>query len=243
MSQLRDLYASGEPALGLRGVSRRFGSGDAAVHAVRDVDLDVLPGDHVTISGASGSGKSTLLNLIGLLDQPTSGSYRIAGQPTDHLSDRELTRLRARTIGFVFQSFHLVPFRSALENVGIGLLYADVPRRRRRTVAREALARVGLAHREHADPATLSGGERQRVGIARALASAPTLLLCDEPTGNLDSATAGQVISLLIELNQQGVTLLVVTHDPGIAATAGRQLTMQDGRLSEERQPRPAPVP
>lgn len=220
-----------EPALRLHRVSRHFGHGDATVEAVRGVDLDVWAGDHWSFRVREVDAAQYHRSL-GLAIERFVPDRRSINRD---LSDRQLTRLRARTIGFVFQSFHLVPFRSALENVGIGLLYADVPRRRRRIIAREALDRVGLSHRENADPATLSGGERQRVGIARALASAPTLLLCDEPTGNLDSTNADQIVSLLIDLNHQGVTLLVVTHDEGVAATARRRGTMRDGRLTEER--------
>lgn len=222
-----------EPVIALHDLSRRFGAGAAAVDAVREVNLVVAAGDHVAISGPSGSGKSTLLNLIGLLDRPTSGSYRIAGRQTADLSDRQLTHLRGRSIGFVFQSFHLIARRTAMENVQIGLMYAGVPRRRRRTMAQDALARVGMSHRRTADPATLSGGERQRVAVARALASSPALLLCDEPTGNLDSVAAASLIELLAMLNRHGTTLVVVTHDVSVASAARRQLHMRDGRLTE----------
>lgn len=226
-----------QPVIRMERVSRRFGTGVTAVTAVRDVDLTVCSGEYVAVMGASGSGKSTLLNIIGLLDRPTSGEYHVNGRPTARMPDREQTRLRARSIGFIFQAFHLVPFRTAVENVCLGLTYAGVPRGRRRELARNALDRVGMSHRENADPTTLSGGERQRVAIARAIATAPSLLLCDEPTGNLDSSTARDVMHLLTDLNRQGLTILLVTHDSTVAATTSRFLLMRDGRLGEAAAP------
>jgi putative ABC transport system ATP-binding protein len=193
-----------------------------------------MAGEHVAIVGPSGSGKSTLLNLCGLLDRPTSGVFRIDGVDTAAMNDRERTALRGRRIGFVFQSFHLMPYRSTIENVMLAQLYVDRRgKSQRRADAVKALIRVGLGHRLQATPATLSGGERQRVAIARALVNNPALLLADEPTGNLDSQTAGAVLDLLDGLVLDGLTLLVITHDPTVAARAGRQVTIRDGRLTE----------
>ncbi|MFI2507234.1 ABC transporter ATP-binding protein [Streptomyces sp. NPDC018972] len=205
------------------------------VTAVRSCDLTVRGGEYVAVVGASGSGKSSLLNVIGLLDRPTSGRYRLDGIDTTGLSDAERTELRARRVGFVFQSFHLLPYRTAAENVMLGLMYGGVPRRRRAALAARALERVGMGHRLHAEPTTLSGGERQRVAIARALAVRPSLLLCDEPTGNLDSATARTVLDLIAELHGEGVTVVVITHDASVAAGAGRVVRMRDGVLTEDR--------
>ncbi|MFF6815361.1 ABC transporter ATP-binding protein [Streptomyces sp. NPDC012403] len=205
------------------------------VTAVRSCDLTVRGGEYVAVVGASGSGKSSLLNVIGLLDRPTSGRYRLDGIDTTELSDAERTELRARRVGFVFQAFHLLPYRTAAENVMLGLMYGGVPRRRRAALAARALERVGMGHRLHAEPTTLSGGERQRVAIARALAVRPSLLLCDEPTGNLDSATARTVLDLIAELHGEGVTVVVITHDASVAAGAGRVVRMRDGVLTEDR--------
>jgi putative ABC transport system ATP-binding protein len=205
------------------------------VTAVRSCDLTVRGGEYVAVVGASGSGKSSLLNVIGLLDRPTSGRYRLDGIDTTGLSDAERTELRARRVGFVFQAFHLLPYRTAAENVMLGLMYGGVPRRRRAALAARALERVGMGHRLHAEPTTLSGGERQRVAIARALAVRPSLLLCDEPTGNLDSATARTVLDLIAELHGEGVTVVVITHDASVAAGAGRVVRMRDGVLTEDR--------
>ncbi|CAL9489483.1 putative ABC transporter ATP-binding protein YknY [Streptomyces sp. enrichment culture] len=204
------------------------------VAAVRSCDLTVRGGEYVAVVGASGSGKSSLLNVIGLLDRPTRGRYVLDGIDTTGLSDAERTALRAHRIGFVFQAFHLLPYRTAVENVTLGLMYSGVPRRRRPAVAAEALERVGMAHRLHAEPTTLSGGERQRVAIARALAVRPSLLLCDEPTGNLDSATARTVLDLIAGLHADGVTIVMITHDTSVADGAGRVVRMRDGVLTED---------
>jgi putative ABC transport system ATP-binding protein len=207
--------------------------GPPPVPALRATDLTVHSGHYVAVVGPSGSGKSTLLNVLGLLDRPTAGRYTLGGHDTGVLSEVERSALRGRRIGFVFQAFHLLPYRSALENVALAQLYAGTPRREREQAAREALARVGLAHRLHAAPTTLSGGERQRVAIARALAANPSLLLCDEPTGNLDSTTSEAVLDLIGTLNADGMTVIVITHDPTAAARAGRMLRMRDGVLAE----------
>lgn len=207
--------------------------GPPPVTALTDCELNVRAGEFVTVVGPSGSGKSTFLNLVGLLDAPTSGSYLLDGIDTGALRDADRTALRGRRIGFVFQSFHLLPYRTAVENVRLALLYSGVPRAESSERAREALARVGLDHRRDAVPTRLSGGEQQRVAIARALVSRPSLLLCDEPTGNLDTATAGAILGLLDELHADGMTIVVITHDPLVAARGARTLAIRDGVLTE----------
>jgi ABC-type lipoprotein export system ATPase subunit len=216
----------------LRGIGRTYGS-DPPVDALRGVDLTIRRSDWVAIVGPSGSGKSTLLNILGCLDHPTAGTYLIDGLDVSGLSDGERTAVRARRIGFVFQSFHLLPHRSALENVMLAELYAGVPRAGRRERALAALARVGMAHRCDSLPTRLSGGEQQRVAIARALLGSPSLLLCDEPTGNLDSANTESLLLLFDALARDGLTLVVVTHDEQVAARAGRVIRMVDGRIAE----------
>ncbi|MFF7898421.1 MULTISPECIES: ATP-binding cassette domain-containing protein [unclassified Streptomyces] len=207
--------------------------GPPPVTALRPCDLTVQQGEFVTVVGPSGSGKSTFLNIVGLLDFPTEGTYLLDGIDTGRLKDGARSALRGRRIGFVFQAFHLLPHRTALENVQLALVYQRVPRKERAARARETLAGVGLGHRVDALPTRLSGGERQRVAIARALAGRPSLLLCDEPTGNLDTSTAAQVLDLLEELNARGVTLVVITHDPAVAARGTRTLRIRDGVLTE----------
>ncbi|WP_369392379.1 ABC transporter ATP-binding protein [Streptomyces sp. CG1] len=220
------------PVITLRGTALTY-PGPPPVAALQPCDLTVHHGDFVTVVGPSGSGKSTFLNIVGLLDSPTEGCYLLDGIDTGRLDDPARSALRGRRVGFVFQAFHLLPHRSALENVQLALVYQRVPRRERAERAREALERVGLGHRIHALPTTLSGGERQRVAIARALAGQPSLLLCDEPTGNLDTATAAQVLDLLEELNAGGVTVVVITHDPVVAQRGTRILHIRDGILHE----------
>ncbi|NEA56953.1 ABC transporter ATP-binding protein [Streptomyces sp. SID13666] len=207
--------------------------GPPPVAALTACELTVGAGEFVTVVGPSGSGKSTFLNIVGLLDVPTSGSYLLDGIDTGALKDADRTALRGRRIGFVFQSFHLLPYRSAVENVRLALLYGAVPRAESHERAREALARVGLGHRLDAVPTRLSGGEQQRVAIARALVSRPSLLLCDEPTGNLDTATAGAILGLLDELHADGMTIVVITHDPLVAARGARTVSIRDGVLTE----------
>ncbi|MDR1449761.1 MAG: ABC transporter ATP-binding protein [Propionibacteriaceae bacterium] len=216
----------------LRGIELTY-PGPPPVAAVRGCDLQIRAGEYVAITGASGSGKSSLLNIIGLLDQPTAGAYRLNGLDVAQLSDGQRTAARARAIGFVFQSFHLIGQRTATENVALGMLYAQVRRPERLRRARQTLAQVGLAARAEAVPPQLSGGEQQRVAIARALASQPSLLLCDEPTGNLDSAATATVLDLLARLHDDGVTIVMITHDPAVARRAERVLVMDDGRLGE----------
>jgi putative ABC transport system ATP-binding protein len=207
--------------------------GPPPVQALHPAGLAILRGEHVAIMGPSGSGKSTLLNLLGLLDRPTEGSLRIDGIDLGRAPERDRAAVRARRIGFVFQSFHLLPHRSAVENVMLAQVYADMPRRHRYQTAMSALAEVGLALRAHALPTELSGGERQRVAIARALVNRPSLLLCDEPTGNLDSAATQELTDLLGALHAQGTTLVVITHNPAVAALAQRRISIRDGRLYE----------
>jgi ABC-type lipoprotein export system ATPase subunit len=220
------------PVVELRGLTRTYGS-EPPVHALRGIDLCVHPGDWVAIVGPSGSGKSTLLSILGCLDHPTGGNYLIDGIDAGGLSDAERTAVRARYIGFVFQSFHLLGHRTALENVMLAELYGNGQRAGRAERAMAALERVGMAHRRDFLPTRLSGGEQQRVAIARALLGSPKLLLCDEPTGNLDSANTEALLALFDELARQGLTFIVVTHDEEVATHGKRLARMVDGRLTE----------
>ena len=231
--------AGRQPVVELIGVSRTF-NGGAPVHALRGVDLTIWPGDWLAIVGPSGSGKSTLLNVVGLLDRHTAGTYRFEGVDVDSLDDVRRAGLRGRRIGFVFQSFHLMPHRSVLENVMLAELYIGAPRRGRRERARAALARVGLSDREDFLPTRLSGGQRQRTAIARALMGEPSLLLCDEPTGNLDSESADNLLDVLEQLSTEGLTLVMITHDEHVASRARRRVRIIDGTLREMQT---APVP
>lgn len=216
----------------LRGAGLTY-PGPPPVKALAACDLTVSRGEFVTVVGPSGAGKSTFLNIVGLLDAPTEGVCLLDGIDTGALKERERTAMRGRRIGFVFQSFHLLPHRPAWENVALALLYQGIDHGERRERAHETLVRVGLGHRLDALPSTLSGGERQRVAIARALVGDPSLLLCDEPTGSLDSTTAAAILALLEELHQGGMTLMVITHDPAVAARGSRTVAIHDGVMSE----------
>jgi len=219
------------PVIELRGLARTY-PGPPPVPALCPANLMIEAGGYVAVTGPSGSGKSTLLHLLGLLDAPTEGSYLLDGLDTSALNDRDRSALRGSRIGVVFQAFHLLPYRTALENVLLAELYNQTPRGSRFQAAVDALEAVGLGHRLDALPTTLSGGECQRVAIARALVTRPSLLLCDEPTGNLDSRNAAALMELLDQLNAAGFTVVVITHDAGVAAHAGRRIAIGDGVLS-----------
>jgi ABC-type lipoprotein export system ATPase subunit len=216
----------------LAGVSRDYGA-DPPVRALRSVDLHVGEGEWLAIVGPSGSGKSTLLNIIGCLDRQTAGTYHFDAVDVASLSDRQRAGLRSRSIRFVFQSFHLLAHRSVLENVMLAEVYAGAPARGRRERASLALERVGLSHRADYLPTRLSGGERQRAAIARALTGTPLLLLCDEPTGNLDTVTSAAILDVIASLHADGITIVMITHDPTVADRATRRVSIVDGRISE----------
>ncbi|HVS03923.1 MAG TPA: ABC transporter ATP-binding protein [Thermoanaerobaculia bacterium] len=227
--------AAAEPLFAARDLVKHYRLGRVRVPALRGVSLDVSAGELLAVVGPSGSGKTTLLNLLGTLDEPDGGTLRFAGDELAGLSDRRRTELRRRRLGFVFQTFNLVPVLSALENVEYPLWIAGVGRRERRRRAGEALDAVGLAARSRHRPDQLSGGERQRVALARALVHEPAAVLADEPTGNLDSVTGGEILDLLVRLNRErGTTFLVATHDPEVMRRAGRRLTLRDGRVAAD---------
>ncbi len=218
----------------IAGVSRTFEVGGQPVRALDDVSLHIRPGEYVAIMGPSGSGKSTLLNLIGCLDRPTRGSYQLDGRQVASLNEGQLTRVRRHLIGFVFQFFHLVHRLTAAGNVELPMIFAGLPRGERRRRVAEALAQVDLSDRADHRPQQLSGGERQRVALARATVMKPRLLLADEPTGNLDQKSGGQILELIEQLNREGLTLVVVTHDPNVARRADRIVVLVDGKVAQE---------
>ena len=215
----------------LEGVAKEYYMGDVVVQSLEGIDLEIQRGEFVSIMGPSGSGKSTLLNILGVLDQPSRGAYYLEGVDITQLRDGELAQIRNRHFGFIFQSYNLFPELTALENVMVPLMYAGRPRRERRERAEALLAQVGMAHRLKHLPTQLSGGEQQRVAIARALANNPTLLLADEPTGNLATDQGAEIMTLLQELNQQGTTVVIVTHDPAVSAYGRRLLRLRDGKI------------
>ena len=226
-----------------RELVKTYTMGDQTVHALRGVSLAIAKGDFVAIMGASGSGKSTLMNILGCLDLPTSGEYRLAGEVVEAMAQDQLASIRNRRIGFVFQQFNLLPRTSALENVELPMLYAGIKAAARRERALAALARVGLAERAKHSPSELSGGQQQRVAIARALVNQPQLILADEPTGALDTKTSEDIMRLLTELNAQGMTVVIVTHETDIAAWARRKMVFRDGLIVEDvRQPGGVPA-
>jgi len=219
----------------LEQLCRNFQVGDQVVRALDNLDVEIASGEYVSIMGPSGSGKSTLLNALGLLDSPTSGDYWLDDIRTATMGDDELAVIRQNKIGFVFQAFHLVPRMSAFENVELPMVLAGLPPAERQQRVKTALERVGLGTRVDHRPDQLSGGERQRVAIARAIVMEPTILLADEPTGNLDSKSGTEIVDIMEDLNRQGLTLIVVTHDPAIGQRAGRQIRMEDGRIDADK--------
>ena len=222
------------PTLQLKDIVRTYTMGDQQVRALAGVSLDIAKNEYVAIMGPSGSGKSTLMNIIGCLDKPNAGSYKLEGVSVDRMSEDELADIRNRKIGFVFQTFNLVPRVNVFKNVELPLIYAGLPKAERRRIADEVIASVGLTSRAHHKPNELSGGQRQRVAIARALVCKPSIILADEPTGNLDSATGVEIMALLSELHRQGNTIILVTHEDDIAAHAHRVIRLRDGVIESD---------
>ncbi len=218
----------------LQNISRRYKMGTEIVHALRGVSLEIARGEYVAIMGPSGSGKSTLMNLLGCLDTPTEGTYELNGSQVSEMDDNDLAEIRNREIGFVFQTFNLLPRATALRNVELPLIYAGIPSEERRKTALEALTQVGLADRVHHKPNELSGGQRQRVAIARALVNDPAILLADEPTGNLDSKTGNEIMLLFEDLSKKGNTIIVVTHEEDIAMRSRRIIRLRDGLIASD---------
>jgi putative ABC transport system ATP-binding protein len=228
------MNAHSEPLIRLEGVSKIFYADEVETHALSGVDLEIRPGEFVSIAGPSGCGKSTLLSIVGLLDSPTDGGYSIHGKPVGNLSIDERSRIRNREIGFVFQAFNLIGDLTVFENVELPLTYRNMATSERRRRVQEVLERVGMAHRKNHYPAQLSGGQQQRVAVARALGGRPSILLADEPTGNLDSKNSEAVMNLLKELHGEGATICMVTHDPSYAGMADRTIHLVDGHITEE---------
>jgi putative ABC transport system ATP-binding protein len=227
------------PLIELREVAKVYDSGDVQVRALHDISLGVERDEFVALMGASGSGKSTLMNIIGCLDRPTTGHYLLEGRDVSGLARDDLAKIRNRTVGFVFQTFNLLTRTSAAENVELPLVYAGVPKAERQTRAKAALEQVGLGSRMGHTPSQLSGGQQQRVAIARALVTNPQIVLADEPTGNLDSKTSIEVMALLQQLGQRGITVILVTHEPDIATYAARVIVLKDGAIVEDRRQTP----
>jgi putative ABC transport system ATP-binding protein len=228
------IYESNGLVIRMRGIRKVYDTGKIQVEALRGIDLEVQDGEFVAVVGPSGSGKSTLMNLIGCLDSPTAGEYHLRGESVAELKRDQLAEIRNRRVGFVFQNFNLLPHISAFENVEMPLLFGGIGKRQRRERVEELLAKVGLADRMEHKPTELSGGQMQRVAVARALAMDPDLVLADEPTGNLDSTSGGDIMSLFSELSEQGRTLVVITHDKALAGRAARQVEIRDGNIVDD---------
>jgi putative ABC transport system ATP-binding protein len=228
------MSATSEPILLLQDIRKTYGTERNPVPVLKGINLSIDEGEYVAVVGPSGSGKSTLLNILGCLDRPTSGAYVLAGDDVAVMGDHQLSLIRNQRLGFVFQSFHLVAHLSVLENVELPLFYARIPRRRRHKICHEYIERVGLSHRISHLPSELSGGENQRAAVARALVNDPAMMLADEPTGNLDSQTSTDIMQLFYDLHEQGRTIVLITHDPDIAAAAPRRVSLRDGAVESD---------